>query len=207
MEIHVMEAVKKLIKKLMGTYPQVRKKYYEDVFAAVYDYLDSDKQVTTYRNAMNTAIATAFLNTGDIAWEDGGGELPIEQDVLDWLIAAQEAENANAGILFQNLRAIRGQEDLNKFEYASARANGYASTLDRIYSYIKIAAGKDIMLTLVGDDGEKSCEECQKYKGKRHKASWWVKRNLVPGIGSAYSCGGWRCQHTLVDDSGKIWSL
>lgn len=195
------------VKQIMGTYPQIRQAYYERVFVAVYDYLDSDKSITAFKNDMLNAVNTSFPATADVAWEDGGGTLPIDPKISEWVAAAQEAEAGNIGMLFQNLKALRGDEDLQKFEYATARAEGYASTLDRIYSYVKIAAGKDVMLTLVGEDGTDSCDECQKYKGKRHRASWWVKYNLVPGIGSAYSCGGWRCQHTLVDDKGIIWSL
>ena len=195
------------IKAAVGTYAQIRKAYYEEVFVAVYDYLDSDKGIASFKNAMRRAVGTAFPAAGDAGWEDGGGSLPIDPDISEWIAAAQNAELANIDVLFQNLKMLRKDGEVQKAEYAQARAEGYASTLDRVYSYVKIAAGKNTMLTLVGDDGEHSCNECQKYKGKRHRASWWVERNLVPGIGSAYSCGGWRCQHTLVDDSGAVWSL
>ncbi len=203
------EVLAEAIKAALGVYPKIRKAYYEEVFSAVYDYLDGTSAMTSYKNAMIRSVGTAFPSAGDAGWEDGGQALPIDADVSEWIAVAQETEIANINMLFQNLKNLRQEkgEDFKLFDYASQRAEGYASTLDRIYSYVKIASGKNIMLTLVGEDGTDSCDECKRYKGKRHRASWWVKNNLVPGIGSAYSCGGWRCQHTLVDDGGSVWSL
>lgn len=194
------------IKAILGTYPQVRKRYYDDVFVAVYDYLDSDRGITSFKNSMKTAIGNAFIQAAEIAWEGGGATLPLDADVAEWLASMTEAEFGYVDVLFQNLKAIRGDEDLKKFEYSSNRASGYADTLDRVYNYIKIAAAGSKMLTFLGDDGEESCSDCQRYKGKRHKASWWVKNNAVPP-NRDFECKGYRCRHYLADDSGQVWTL
>ena len=194
------------IKAILATYPQVRQRYYEDVFVAVYDYLDSDKGIAKFKNSMKAAIGNAFVRTGEIAWEAGGGTDPIDPEVADWLVAMTDAELGYVDVLFQNLKSIRNEEGLLKFEYSTKRAEGYAATLDRIYNYIKVAAGKSIMLTFAGDDGKESCLDCSRYKGKRHKASWWVKHNAVPP-NRDFECGGYNCQHTLVDDKGQVWTL
>lgn len=62
----------------------------------------------------------------------------------------------------------------------------------------------DEFLTFVGNDGAESCPECQAMRGQRKPASWWVVNNLIPGIPGteSYSCGGWQCQHVLVNDAG-----
>ncbi len=200
------ERLAEAIKATLGVYPKIRKKYYEDVFVAVYDYLDSDKGIASFKNAMRRAVSSAFPDTGDAAWQDGGGTLPIAPDISEWLGAMQDAELGYIDVLFQNLKAIRGSEDLKKFEYASARADGYAATLDRIYNYVKVSAAGSTMLTFAGDDGKESCTDCRKYKGKRHKASWWIKNNAVPP-NRDFECGGYHCQHVLVEDSGKVWTL
>ena len=194
------------IKATLGSYPNVRKKYYEDVFTAVFDYLDSEKSIASFKNSMMQALGSAFPSTGDIAWEDGGGSLPIDPEISAWIGAMQEAEIGYINVLFQNLKSIRGSEDLKKFEYATARATGYAETLDRIYNYVKVAAAGSQMLVFTGDDGDESCADCQKYKGKRHKAKWWVDHNAVPP-NRDFECKGYRCQHMLVDDSGRVWTL
>ena len=38
------------IKKALGTYPLVRDKYYGDVFTSVYDFLDTGKRMTSFKN-------------------------------------------------------------------------------------------------------------------------------------------------------------
>lgn len=194
------------IKATLGQYPNIRSDYYDEVFVAVYDYLDSSGSITTFKNAMKRAVGTGFPATGDAAWEDGGGALPIDPEISDWLGAMQDAEIGYIDALFQTLKQVRGSEDLKPFEYASARAEGYAKTLDRIYNYVKIAAAGSVMLTFMGDDGTESCTDCQKYKGQRHKASWWIKNNAVPP-NRDFECGGYNCQHLLVSDDGIVWTV
>jgi hypothetical protein len=195
------------IKAAMGEYPGIRKVYYENVFTAIYDFLDTSEGVAKQKNYMKRAMVNAFQSTSDIGWLDGGGEFPVDEDTSAWVTASQAAEIGNIDALFETLKLARKEGDVNKFDTATARADGYCLTLDVIYNHCKISAAGNLMLTLAGTDGEKSCHECQKYKGKRHKASWWIANNLIPGIGSAYTCGGWNCYHVLIDDKGKLWTL
>jgi hypothetical protein len=194
------------IKQALGTYPQIRKKYYEDVFAAVYDYLDGEGSVTKFKNAMKRAMVEAFNATETVAWEDGGGTPPVDEDTREWITAMQDAELSYIDVLFQSLKSIRGDEELKIVQYSQDRAAGYAATLDRIYNHAKVAAAGSKMLTFAGDDGAESCSDCSKYKGKRRRASWWVKNNAVPP-NRDFECKGYNCRHVLVDDSGKVWTL
>ena len=193
------------VKAALGTYSQVREKYYGDVFASVYDFLDTGKRMTSFRNDMRRGMADAFVQTGDIAWIDGGSELPIDADILDWLAGQQAAEFGFIDTLFQSLKDMRKAGDVNKTAEATSRADGYTRTLDRIYNYIKVAAAKNIMLTFAGSDGKESCTDCQRYKGQRHKASWWIAHDAVPPNRN-FECGGWQCEHILEDDKGNAWS-
>jgi hypothetical protein len=65
------------------------------------------------------------------------------------------------------------------------------------------------MLLFTGTDGEESCKTCQKWKGKWHKASFWINRGLVPGQpgNGAFECKGYNCNHFLVDKAGKIFTV
>ena len=194
------------IKKALGTYPLVRDKYYGDVFASVYDFLDTGKRKTTFKNDIRRGMADAFVDAADIAWADAGAELPLDGDTLAWLAMQQEAEFGFIDVLFQHLKDLKKVEGVDKTATATARADGYTRTLDRIYNYVKIAAAGSKMLTFAGDDGAMSCTDCQRYKGKRHKASWWIANDAVPPNRN-FECGGWQCYHVLVDDQGNVWTL
>jgi len=194
------------IKAALGNYPQVRQTYYEDVFAAVFDYLDSAGAVTSFRNAMKRAMVNAFGPTAEIAWEDGGGTLPVDEEVSAWVTSMIDGELGYIDELFQKLKQTRKGEDVQKVAIAQARAEGYAGTLDKVYNYVKVAAAGNTMLTFAGDDGAESCTDCSKYKGKRHKAKWWIQNNAVPP-NRDFECKGYNCRHALVDDSGKVWTL
>ncbi len=199
-------ALAEAIKATLGNYPQIRDKYYEEIFVAIFDYLDGDGAVTKFRNDMKKALTAAFFPAAEVGWEDAGAELPIDQDLTEWLVAMQDAEFAYIDSLFQTLKEARKGEDVQKAEIAQARADGYTKTLDRIYNYAKVKAAGNTMLTFAGDDGAESCADCSKYKGKRHKASWWISHNAVPP-NRDFECGGYNCQHTLVDDKGNVWTL
>ena len=93
---------------------------------------------------------------------------------------------------------------LGRAEATLARADGYTGTLREVYNQGKLRAMKDIMVTFEGEDGAKSCDTCQELKGKRHRISWFVKRNFVPPHGSGLDCAkGGHCQHALYNDKGE----
>jgi len=194
------------IKAALGTYPAVRDKYYEEIFVAVFDYLGGDGAITSFKNAMKRAMVEAFLPAMEIGWEDGGGTLPISDTAQEWLATMQAAEIEFINVLFQTLKETRKGEDVKKTEIAQARADGYCATLDKIYNYAKVAGAGDTMLTFAGNDGKENCTDCGYYKGKRKKASWWITNNAVPP-NRDFECKGYRCQHYLMDDSGKVWTL
>jgi len=58
-------------------------------------------------------------------------------------------------------------------------------------------------LTYNGEDGEESCRQCQKYKGQRHKKSWWESRGLLGRNGNEnFDCGRWEnCHHNYYNDA------
>lgn len=194
------------IKASLGSYPLVRDAYYEEIFASIFDYLDKGGAITTFKNSMKRAMVNAFLPAAEIGWEDGGGALPISDDLQEWLAAMQSAELGYIDVLFQTLKEARKDPEIKKAEIGQARAEGYCLTLDRIYNYAKVNAAANTMLTFEGDDGAESCSDCQKYKGKRHKASWWISHNAVPP-NRDFECKGYNCRHYLQDDNGTIWTL
>jgi hypothetical protein len=198
----------------IGDYAPIREEYRLNVWAAITDYLfTEDARVTRFKNSMKKAMTTAFHDAFSQGIQDGGGDYLNDPDPADveWLAAKQAAEFGYIDSLFLQLKSLKSEakEDPTATEgEAERRAEGYARTLDGIYSEGKIRGAKNIMLTFGGEDGYESCPECQKMKGKRHKASWWIKRNLVPGQpgNESYSCKGYNCRHFLYDDKGNVWT-
>ncbi len=192
--------------KASGDYTSIRAEMSGEIHDAVYDYLTGSGNITTYRAAMALAISQAYVETADAAYQEGGGELPLDDDTAAWARAELDAQLAYVDQLFENLRELRKEGDVNAAAEALARANGYASSLDQLYSEALTRGAKNKMLTFVGSDGKESCKDCKRMKGERHRASWWIEHDMVPGS-SAYECGGWNCEHYLEDDNGERFTI
>jgi hypothetical protein len=146
------------------------------------------------------ATSTAFIEAFDLGYRESSGGEPEQQDA-EWLAARQAEEFGYIDQLFLQMRELRKEEDFDYFSWAGARADGYKNSLKIVYNEGKMRGARNKMLTFVGDDGMESCKDCQKYKGKRHRASWWISHNAIPP-NRDFECHGYRCEHYLVDDNG-----
>jgi hypothetical protein len=187
-----------------ASYDGIRATYWLEIYQAVFDYITGSGSVVSFRNRAKTAASDAFVEAGEAGYTEGGGELPMDEDTLAWLAERQAAEFANIDGLFDGLRDKRSESDAES--EALARAEGYASTLDQIWSEAKTRGAQNKMLTFTGSDGKESCKDCQRMKGQRHRASWWISHDMVPGS-SNYECGGWNCEHYLEDDEGNQFTI
>mgnify|MGYP001443575275 CR=1 FL=1 len=199
----------------VGDYASIRGAYYNGIFESVSNYLGGYMGIATARGEMKKACATAFLDAFETGWVDtqgAGATYEPEPEDSEWLATRMQQEFAFIDSTFQTMKAMKAdaEEPLTEDEivsYATARAVGYTASLDAVYGQGKLRSQKNKMLTLDGPDGQESCRTCQKYKGQRHRASWWISRDLVPAPGNEnYECGGWQCQHILSDDSGNQWT-
>ena len=180
-------------------YTGVRNTYWAEIYDAVYEYLTGNQAVTSFKNRMKKAMADAFVNAAEIGYQDAGGELPLDDDTLSWLGGAQDEELGYIDDLFSRLKAE--WDGIDPIAEAFARADGYSATLDSIFNQAKLYGSKNIVLEFGGDDGVENCATCAKLKGQRHKISWWLDNELVPGIpgNSNYICNGYNCQHYLFN--------
>lgn len=197
----------------VGDYAPIRSAYKMEIAGAVMEYLLTDKaKITKFRNAFKRAITDNFQAAFYQGYTDGGGD-PKEAAPEDeaWLTAKINAEFGHVDMLFQQLKEFKADPDTQVSDYqaeAEKRAEGYARTLDGVYSEGKVRGSKDIMLTFGGNDGEESCKTCQRLQGQTHKKSWWVRRGLVPTRGNMnYDCGVFNCQHFLYDNKGNIYTV
>jgi hypothetical protein len=138
---------------------------------------------------------------------EGGIDAPDDDDMQ----TAQEALDSWTAEQF---------EFVNQFAKDAAEAKKNTAARDGILARIPLwvdslrnfgEAGKlyalgNIALTFDGDDGEESCDDCQRYKGKRHRRNWWADRGLLERNGNMnYECERWdNCHHSFYDDDGKV---
>lgn len=188
-----------------GDYESIRANFSDVVYTVVRDYLNSSDRSTSFKSAMGREVIEAYAYAAEVGYEDGGGELPLESDVIDWLTTSQDSEVANVASLFVSLKMLRDSGEFDAEAEATARSDGYSNTLDGIYNKAVLFGAGNKMLTFEGDDGEHSCPTCIALKGQRHKASWWISHDYVPPTGSGLDCAaGGHCLHELVDDDGNV---
>lgn len=197
----------------LNDYAPIRQAYEMTVAGVITEYLYTDKaRITGFKGQIKREMIESFTLAFDQGYADGGGD-PQEKERDDdaWLTAKMNAEIGYIDQLFQQLKELKDEakEDPTVLDgEAQRRAEGYARTLDGVYSEGKVRGGKNVMLTFGGEDGDENCNTCKKLKGKRHRAKWWVKRGLTIFRGNQnYECGCWQCWHFLFDDTGKVWTL
>lgn len=65
------------------------------------------------------------------------------------------------------------------------------------------SADKNGMYEFAGDDGDNSCDTCQRLSGQVHRLKDWARKRLRPKMDTDnFDCGGFRCNHTLVKTRG-----
>jgi len=191
-------------------YSDIRRTYWEGTYNAIVDFLKGKSARNAFENSMKKAMVDAFVTAAEQAWTDAGADLPLEDDALAYVSGVQSGELGYIGDLFANLLLLRKEiGELAQFtaqDTAANRADGYAKTLDSVYANVKLLAKPNVMLTFVGSDGNESCGDCQRYKGQRHRAKWWVANEAVPPS-RHFACKGYKCEHHLVDDEGNLYTI
>lgn len=98
---------------------------------------------------------------------------------------------------------LKGDERKDKRDQLISRVDDWTTSLRTLGQKGYLSAKGNLPLTYDGDDGEESCDECQKYKGQRHRKSWWEKRELLSRPNTKYTCGRYKnCNHHFYDDDG-----
>ena len=187
-------------------YSSIRDRLYLAIFDAVDGFLSSNAHAGTYSRVMAVAVSQAYLETAEIAYVEGGGSLPLDDDTAAWVRGELDAQLGFVDSLFETLKALRKEGDFEAENEAVRRADGYCNSLDAFFNGVKLSGAGNIMLTFDGDDGKESCTDCQRYKGQRHRASWWIAHDAVPPSRS-FECGGYHCDHFLRDDDGNEFTI
>lgn len=190
---HLSEQTRNALKQ-QASYDGIRATWWLVVYDAVYEYLTSDRPVTSFANAMKRGVAEAFFPAAEVAYVEAGAELPMDDETTAWLVGEQNKELQFIDELFARLK--EEWEGIDPEKEALARAEGYASTLDGIFAEAKMRGSENITLEFGGDSGKESCGTCQGLMGKRHTIKYILTHDLIPRPGNdSFECGGWQCAH------------
>jgi hypothetical protein len=173
------------------------------VFGSVFGYL-SGGSLSDANNRMATAVSRAYIETVELAYQEGGGELPLDDDTAAWARAQLDAQLGYVDDLFADLKETRKEGDFDATAIATARAEGYASGLDGLYNEAVLRGSKNKIAYWRLGATEKHCKSCASLDGKGHRISWYIEHDYIPRKnGCALDCGGWKCDCTLEDKSGN----
>lgn len=123
-----------------------------------------------------------------------------DEAIDDWIASQMEHVNQFA----KDAAEVRRNPDTRAA--VLARVDQWSTSLQNFGEAGRLAAMGNIPLTFDGDDGAESCDDCQRYKGQRHRRDWWAKRGLLERNGNLnYECQRWdNCHHSFYDDNGKV---
>lgn len=188
---------------LVGDILRIKREFHAKISSAVGGYLESGGSITRWRNIARKAVVDdhprAFY-TGFV--ETGGEDAETEAEDERWLTNETNTQLDFVDEMFVALRDLRGTVDAD--EEAERRADGYTDTLGAVYGEGQLRGDKNKMYKFVGEDGEESCKDCQRLKGKRMKAKQIIDDELIPAPGNKrFECEGYRCQHYWVDTKGN----
>lgn len=166
-------------------------------------------QAQTHRNLIRAHAFSAFLEGMRAAGSaDPFADLTEDDQVtIDSWISSQTS--------FIGAFAARSEEVGRMDDDNPLRAAGVAEINGRIHLWVdamislaglgKLSILGNVPLTFLGPDGAESCPECQQWKNKRHRRSFWEKKGLLGrGGNNNFTCGRWVCNHSFFDDNGTL---
>lgn len=160
--------------------------------------------ITAPKNQFKRAVVDAFGSVFNQGWTDGGQDLPVDGEALNWFEARVNQEFGNIDLLFEQAKELRKDDSFDFFSWVTARADSYTSTLSAIYNTAKLFASKNKVLFWRLGNTEKHCDTCLKLDGQSHRASWYIARNYIPRMPLAsMECKGFNCDCHLEDKEGN----
>lgn len=210
--IHLAQAIEKtatwLAKREEKTIGQISNAYRDRLYNIVYDVFRTGDAIDM-RRSHKALLKDMSAKAYEEGWREGGidqAELePEDRSAYDEAIDEFYASQREYVDSFAK-DAARGR--LNEAERPAilARVPLWVDSLINFGEAGKVAALGNVALTFDGDDGEESCIDCQRLKGKRHRRNWWAERGLLERNGNSnYECGRYSaCHHSFYDDRGKV---
>jgi hypothetical protein len=142
---HLSEDALKIVK--ATGYDGIRTVMRGEIFGAVFGYLSGSGAITSFRERMSLAVSRAYIEAADVAFVDGGGELPLDPETAAWARGQLDAQLGFVDELFEHLRETRKEGDFDAGQIANARADGYSNSLDGFYNEARLRGSGNKMLT------------------------------------------------------------
>lgn len=193
-----------------------RSVYRSAIAQAMTEYLSTDKPSTSFKARFNRAMIEAFSAAFYRGYEETAGGLDdVDPDADAWLTSRQNSELGFIAELFVSLKAARGEFwrgelDSNDLRLlVQQRVNGYAASLDAVYNAGRMWGARNKMLIWHLGRTKEHCKTCARLNGARHRARWFVARNLIPRRpGASMDCGGYQCGCYFTDAAtGEVFTL
>ena len=132
--------------KASASIDQASAEYHDRITEALTTFFEGGS-ITAPKNEFKRAMVDAFGSVFNQGWIDGGNQLPVEGEALDWFEARVNAEFGFIDMLFEEAKQLRKEEGFDFFAWVTARADSYTSTLFAIYNTAKLFASKNKILT------------------------------------------------------------
>lgn len=185
-----------------GDLSQINASYRDAITQSLVSFFEGGNAAAS-RNQFKRSAVEALGGAFDL----GYGGTP-ESDALQWLNARVEQEMAFIDELYVNAKELRRDESFDYFTWITQRADGYVSSCQAVYNAGLMFASKNTMGTWNLGQTEEHCPTCNKLNGQRHKLSWYLSRDYIPGKpGAAMDCGGYNCGCSITDDEGNVITL
>jgi len=189
---------------------QALREYESTLTRFAYDVLNGNSSAVDFRRLHKALIKASARSAFEEGWREGGGKL--EDTEADDIALIGEFVSEQTGFVndFAAWLATTNDEGKRNWEMKrrilADRTASWVLALQNFAERVAARARGDQYLTYDGEDGEESCDECQEYKGQRHRLSWWEKRGLTKRNGNDnFSCGRWApCHHHFYYDDGKL---
>jgi hypothetical protein len=190
----------------MKTIGQIVKQYNDRLTRLVYDTFRTGDAVDM-RRAHRAMMKDLGMQSYIEGMREGGIDKPDDEDGQTADDALDEWTSGQFEFVNQFAKdAAAAKKDKAQRDGVLARIDLWIAALRNFGEAGKLYALGNIPLTFDGEDGEESCDDCQRYKGQRHRRNWWADRGLLERDGNPnYECGRWpACHHSFKDDSGKV---
>lgn len=186
------------------TVPAATKEYSETQFGFERDFaaivIDANNGDIASRRRAGTLLRATLTKYGRRAVFDGleaGGVIVdnLDGDDLDEFLS-WNAEQSGYVSGFTERIWSQGLSEAQIFASVGAWTN---KSLQGAYMIGLQSADANGMYEFTGEDGDESCDTCQRMKGQVHRLKDYRKRKMRPGVDTDnFECGGFHCEHKLV---------
>ena len=188
---------------------EVLREYQDKLERYIVDTVNGNMTASEMSRAHKSLIKRLAVEVYQEGMREGGvrdpeSEMEDEDDeaIDDW-ISDQAQYTLDFAKSCEEASLLKGDERRTQRDLLIDRASDWSDSLRNLGQKGYLSAKGNLPLTYDGDDGEESCDECQQYKGQRHRKSWWEKRDLLSRPNTKYTCGRYKhCHHHFFNDDG-----